>query len=161
MPGDRTIAAAVEEHFDRTCAMWRDEIANTPDEEWRSGDVDYLIPARHLCHAVVSADFYTGGSSVDEYDWHGPFAGDWEGMTPDELPDKQQALRALDEMREKVLARLGMLADADLAAQQTHAPWTGKTEMHRILYWLRHHQHHLGELHAELRRRGVPRAGWK
>lgn len=91
MEPKRVIAGAVENHFRRTCEMWRQEIANTPEQEWRQGDVDYLIPARHLCHVVVTADFYTGDTPADRYDWNRLFGGDWEGMSPKELPDKYRA----------------------------------------------------------------------
>ena len=141
--------------------MWRQEIANIPELEWRRGEVDYLIPARHLCHVVVTADFYTGDTPADRYDWNRLFDGDWEGMSPEQLPDKDTALQALDRMREHVGAHLRALDDEALCAAETLAPWTGPTVMHKTLYWLRHFQHHLGEMHAELRRRGIPRAPWQ
>jgi hypothetical protein len=157
----RVIAGAVENHFRRTCEMWRQEIANASEQEWRRGDVDYLIPARHLCHVVVTNSFYTGDTPADRYDWNRLFRGDWEGMSPDALPDKERALQALDEMQECIGGRLRALDDDALRAAETLAPWTGPTVMDKTLYWLRHFQHHLGEVHAELRRRGIPRAAWQ
>ena len=161
MSDERAITEALADHFDRACQMWQEEIENTPEEEWRTSDVDFLIPARHLCHVLVSADFYTGDAPMEQYDWNKFFDGDWEGMPPEQLPDKARALEVLAKVRDIVLARLGKINDADLAAKQSHAPWTGETLMHKLLYWLRHHQHHVGELHAELRRRGIPRARWR
>jgi uncharacterized damage-inducible protein DinB len=161
MAGSRVIVTAVENHFRRICDMWRDEIANIPEEEWRRGDIDYLIPARHLCHVVVTNEFYSGDASADGYDWRGGFQGDWEGMTPAELPDREESLRALDVMQATVAARLAAVDDEMLCAPETLMPWTGATLADRTLYWLRHFQHHLGELHAELRRRGIERAGWR
>lgn len=153
--------SAIEDHFVRICEMWREAICNIPEDQWRTGDIDYLIPARHLCHVVVSADFYTGDTSVDDYDWHSFFDGDWEGMKPDELPDRAFALKRLDEIQELVQARFAQMDDDALTASETVAPWTGQTAMGKVLYWLRHFQHHLGELHSELRRRDIKRARWR
>ncbi len=40
-------------------------------------------------------------------------------------------------------------------------PWTGQTRMCKMLYVLRHTQHHLGEVTAELSRRGIKAAAWE
>lgn len=161
MAGPDAVVSALKRHFARTWDMWQEEIANVPDGEWTSGDVDYLIPARHLCHVVVSADFYTGDTPLDNYDWNKFFDGDWEGMPAEKLPGKEAALARLGEIRAIVDRRLGALDDEALLEAERMCPWTGKTLLDRLLYLLRHCQHHLGELHAELRRRGVKRARWK
>ena len=44
------IIEAIIEHFSRTFYMWQEEILNIPEDIWRSGDVDYLIPIRNFCH---------------------------------------------------------------------------------------------------------------
>jgi hypothetical protein len=52
----------------------------------------------------------------------------------------------------------------DQAAFQTlfigRLPWTGGTRLDRAIYSLRHSQHHLGQINAELRRKGVSRGEW-
>ena len=40
-------------------------------------------------------------------------------------------------------------------------PWTGQTRMDKMLYVLRHSQHHLEEINAELSRRGIKAAIWE
>jgi DinB family protein len=161
MTGQRTIMSVIEDHFGRICEMWKEAIGNIPEAEWRTSDIDYLIPARHLCHVVVAADFYTGTTPVDKYDWHSFFDGDWEGMTPAELPDKAFAMQRLDEIQELVQSRFAQMDDEALGAPEAVTPWTGQTAMGKVLYWFRHFQHHLGELHSELRRRDIARAKWR
>jgi uncharacterized damage-inducible protein DinB len=155
------MVTALENQFARTWDMWRRLIDNIPEEQWRSGAIDYLTPARHLCHVVVCADFYAGDIGVDRYDWNGLFGGDWEGMAPDELPTKAVALEKLSQVEAVVAAWLQGLDDPALADEETLFFWTGPTLLDRLLYLLRHTQHHLGELHGELRHREIPGAEWR
>jgi hypothetical protein len=53
------------------------------------------------------------------------------------------------------------MTDEEILAPETAFPWTGEARLGRALYLLRHHHSHLGELNAELRHRGLPRAEWR
>ncbi len=161
MEASNTILAALENHLERTFEMWNEQIGHVPEDLWRTGDVDHLIPARHLCHVVVSADFYTGTTPLDQFNWNKFFDGDWEDMSPDKLPNKETSLQKLAEVRTIVCDRLAALNDDALLAAETLFPWTGPTLLDRMLYLLRHCQHHLGVLNAELRRRDIKRARWR
>jgi uncharacterized damage-inducible protein DinB len=161
MKKERTIVKAIEEQFRRTFAMWKEEVKNIPADEWRKGKIDYLIPSRHLCHMAVTADYYVGDALADEYDWNSLFGGDWEAMCPEDLPNKKKALEKLGEIEKIVNGRLAKPADKDLYVNEKQSPWTGKTLASKLMYLLRHTQHHLGELHAELRHRGIERAKWR
>lgn len=161
MKQERRFVKAIEEQFRRTFKMWKEELRNIPAKEWRRGEIDYLIPARHLCHLIVTADYYTGGKSPEEYDWNCYFGGDWESMTMEQLPRKSDALRKLSEFEEVLMSRFEDLSDEDLWKEEKQSPWTGKNLAGKLLYLLRHSQHHVGEMHAELRRRGIKRASWR
>jgi hypothetical protein len=65
------------------------------------------------------------------------------------------ALSKLAEMREIVGKSLARLDDVALLEPEIVHPWTGPTRMSKMIYWLRHIQHHLGEISAELRRQGI------
>ncbi|OPZ84991.1 MAG: DinB superfamily protein [bacterium ADurb.Bin429] len=155
------IVTTLRNQFARVWAMWRSEIGNIPEAEWRSGDLDYLTPVRHACHAFETADFYTGIIPADQFPWGRHYAGNWEGSPVAELPDHAGILSLLEKIAELVDTRLTALSDDDLNASDPVFPWTGGTRLDTFLYLLRHTQHHLGELHAELRRRNIPRAAWK
>ena len=88
MAKERRMVKVIEEQFHRVFTTWREEIKNIPATEWKKGDIDYLIPARHLAHILEAADFYVSDKSVDEYEWGKLFGGDWEGRKPRELPSK-------------------------------------------------------------------------
>jgi hypothetical protein len=51
--------------------------------------------------------------------------------------------------------------DAALLEPEKVHPWAGQTRMGKLLHVLRHSQHHLGEVSAELIRRGIKAAIWE
>jgi hypothetical protein len=161
MDKKRVVVEALIEHFNRTWDMWVEAIGNTTEEGWRMGDVSYLIPARQLVHTLTTADFYIGDLGAGDYDFNRMFNGDWESMTEWELPEKDFALRKLEEVRKLVSEALSELDDEALMAKEEIFPYTGKTLLHRYIYLLRHTQHHLGELNGELTRRAVGGADWR
>jgi len=161
MESSRFFISTIENQFSRLCHMWRDEIKNIPDDEWRKSDIDYMIPARHFCHVMVSADFYTNEYSVEDFDWNALCGGDWESIPNEQLPAKHEAIQILNDIQSLVESRLQKLNDDDLQEKEKIAPWAGDSVIEKMIYWLRHFQHHLGEVHAELRRRDIPRAKWK
>jgi hypothetical protein len=73
----------------------------------------------------------------------------------EELWSKELALQKLAEMRAIVDRRLAELDDAALLEPESVHPWTGSNRLGKMLYDLRHVQHHLGEISGELRRRGI------
>ena len=53
------------------------------------------------------------------------------------------------------------MGDEGLLAPEEDYAWTGSTLLGRLLYMLAHCRQHLGEINAELRRRGLPRIKWR
>ena len=141
--------------------MWEEMINSIPDDEWTTGDVDYLVPARHLVHVLGCVDLFTGDTPFEQHDPAGLFGVVEWGTPPEELPGGRVALAKLAEMRMVVEERLAELDDAALLESETLYPWTGQNRMGRMLYVLRHTQHHLGEVNAELSRRGIKAAIWE
>jgi hypothetical protein len=155
------LVSSVKDQWARTWAMWEEMIRSISDEEWTKGDIDYLIPARHLIHVAVGDDVFSSDTPFDEYDhlqWFG--VGEW-GTSPAELPSKEVALEKLADIRATVEARLAKLDDAALLEPEQAHPWIGQTRVGKWLYNLRHVQHHLGEVNAELIRQGIKGVGWK
>ena len=156
-----TLATSLKDQWTRTWSMWEDMIQNIPDEEWARGDIDYLIPARHLIHITVGEDVFSGDTPLDQSDetkWFGVTAWD---TAPSELPDKEVALGKLAIFKSTVEARLSQLTDEDLLEPEKAHPWTGQTRMSKMLFSLRHTQHHLGEVNAELISRGIDGVRWR
>lgn len=158
-----TIGVALLEHYTKLWEMCRAAIKEIPEEHWRSGDVDYLIPSRLIYHTLEAAEFY-GRGTPKGFDWGGNqrrFGVDWEAATPEQLPTPEQSLLYLDEVQAIVEKWLKEASDSDMLVPDTEYPWTGGSVMARALYLLRHIQGHIGEINAELRRRELPRINWR
>ena len=64
-------------------------------------------------------------------------------------------------MKAEVATWLATLDDAALLKETSPGDWRGNCLLDLAMYLLRHSQHHLGELNAELRRRGIERPKWR
>jgi len=158
--GGRGISESLLEAFSLTWEMYRDAIENIPEEHWRAGEIDYLIPSRLTLHAIESIDGYFSPSDEFAPGYRFDIDG-WDTAPAEQLPTKDQARTYLREVREKAESWLRGLDDSDLLSPETEYPWTGSTLLGRVLYALAHSRQHLGEVNAELRRRGLPRIKWR
>jgi hypothetical protein len=154
--GTGTLISTVQDHFARAWGMLAEMIDNIPDREWTKGDV---VPAQHVVHVIVGANVFVGDVPLDQWDpteflgTEARAGGPWN-FSPEELWSREVALSKLAEMRETVEQLLAKLDDASLLEPETVHPWTGQTRMGKMIYELRHIQHHLGEISGELKRRG-------
>jgi hypothetical protein len=157
-----TVNSAVKTQLDATFRALSAAIDQIPEEHWTAGDIDYLIPARHLLHAIdTSAGYLDDG----EPDWHraDAFFGrglDWEGTPAAELPERARMREYLEHERARVGEWLASKSDEQLLAPQETCVWTGPNLLSRCIYLIRHTQAHVQEINAELRRRGLPRIAW-
>lgn len=158
--GNRRISESLLEAFSLLWGMYRDAIENIPEEHWRTGEIDYLIPSRLMFHAIETIDGYFSppGGFTPGYRFN---IDKWDTAPPELLPSKDQARAYLKEVKEKTESWLGSLYDSDLLSPENEYPWTGSTLLGRALYTLAHSRQHLGEVNAELRRRGLPRIKWR
>jgi hypothetical protein len=157
--GTVSLVSSVQDHFAREWAMLEEMIGNTPEDEWSRAGSDGSCPAHHVIHVVVGADVFVGDIPFDRWDptafWAEARPGGPWNMAPGELWSKQVALQKLAEMRAIVDVRLAELDDEALLEPESVHPWTGQNRLGKMLYELRHIQHHLGEISGELRRRGI------
>jgi len=155
-----TIGEAVAGAFARTWEMYRSAINDIPEEDWRTGDIDYLIPARLVYHVVEAAEFLSG-ATPEGFAWGHRFGADWEGATPEQLPTREQALTYLDEVQARVDTWLRGMKDSHFLSPDPEYLWKDSSFLDRALYLLQHNRQHVGELNAELRHRGLPRTKWR
>ncbi len=154
------LAESLLESLSLTWDMYDDAIKEIPDEHWSTGEIDYLIPARLIYHVLEAADYYTRPTS-EGYPRGHRFGADWESATPDQLPDKGDAKDYLTDVKAQVESWVLGMGDEGLLAPEPDYTWTGSTLLGRSLYMLAHCRQHLGEINAELRRRGLPRIKWR
>jgi len=155
-----TIKKSLVDAFKRNWDIYQDAVNNIPDEHWRTGDIEYLIPARLIYHVLECVDFYSN-QTPKGFVWGHRFNIDWESVSPEQLPTKEQTKTYLTEMIEKMDGWLQRLSDTELLSEEKAFPWTGKTKLGRAIYLLVHCRQHIGEINAELRRRGLPRIKWR
>ena len=159
------VLEAIEGQLEATWKQWRKAITDIPDQHWRHGDVDFLIPARHALHVINTVDGYARDSQPES--WNGLAevqfgrALDWEGTPADELPGQQECLAYLEVVRQRTRVWLEGLGDEGLLAPQEAFPWTGPNILSRMIYVIRNSQDHTGQLNAERRRRNLPRSTWE
>jgi len=106
--------------------MYQDAVQNIPDEHWKTGNIEYLIPARLVYHVLECTDFYSNPSPKG-FVWGHRFNIDWEKASPEQLPTKEQTKTYLTEMIEKMDSWLQKFSDAELLSEEKAFPWTGKS----------------------------------
>jgi len=156
----QSISRSLLEAFRLTWDMYEDAIKNIPEDHWRIGDIDYLIPSRIVYHVLETADFYSS-SKPEGFPWGHRFNVNCWDASPEQLPTKDQARKYHEEMRDKVGDWLRGMEDSDLLSSETAFHWTGGSVLGRVLYLLSHYRQHMGEINAELRRHGLPRIKWQ
>ena len=154
------ISEAIIENLSLTWEMHSDAINNIPDEHFRTGEIEYLIPARLILHGIETLDRYST-TAPDKFTRGYRFNISWQTAQVEQLPDKSQLNTYLNEVKEKTESWIKRLEDSDFHEPESMFPWTGTTTLVRVLYSLEHCRQHLGELNGELRRRGLPRIKWK
>ena len=155
-----TIRESLIDAFNRNWNMYQELVKSIPDERWKTGDIEYLIPAHIVYHVLECVDYYSNPTPKG-FVWGHRFNIDEEKITPEQLPNKEQTKTYLEEMIEKVDSWLQRSTDSDFLSLEKAFPWTGKTMLGRAIYLLVHCRQHIGEINAELRRRGLPRMKWR
>ena len=153
------ISEAIIENLSLTWQMYEVAINTMPENEWRAGETDYLIPARLILHGLEVLDYYsplTPQVRIQGYQ----FKLDDQKIPPEQLPTQEQMGEYLVNVKKKLESWIKDLDDEAFRCPETRFPWTGSTLLGRLLYSLEHSRHHLGELNAELRMRGLPRIKW-
>jgi hypothetical protein len=139
--------------------MYKEAITNIPENEWKTGEIHYLIPARQIFHGIKILDYYspiTPEISIEGYQ----IKHHDQKIPAEQLPSQTQMDKFLMGVKEKLETWISGLDDESFHRSETRFPWTGSTLLGRLLYSLEHSRHHLGELNGELRRRGLPRVKW-
>ncbi len=157
------VKAAVARQLDATFRAISMVIEQVPAEHWRTGEIDYLIPARHVLHLLDTMVIgYFGGPP----DWEAPnpVLGrklDWEGTPAEELPDQTEMMRYFDHTKQHMADWMDQHDDEALLAPKEFCPWTGPNLLSHLIYNIRHNQGHIDIINAELRRRDLPRIKWQ
>lgn len=153
---DTALNETITRQFARSWQVVTEAMAAFTPEEWVTGEVDYLTPARLAYHIVETAEFYTS-DTPEGFPWGHRFGCDWEGAKVEELPDQDAVAAYLAEVRDQAKRFLSQ----DLLAEDPDFPWCGGARLDRALYLVRHTHHHVGELWSEIKRCGHNLPDWR
>jgi hypothetical protein len=122
-------------------------------EQWAKGGPPYVGAGRAAAHALVCAEFYTCRERAALDHFGQPV---WQ-MADEDVPDQDAQAAYLEECRAQTMGWIDGFAAEGLAATDED----GATGLERIVYALRHLQHHTGEVFAWQKSMGIPVRGWE
>ncbi|NQU11545.1 DinB family protein [bacterium] len=162
MTDQRTIAASLAEQYAKVCDTVRSVIQTYPPAEWTRRKKGCL-PVQQVYHTIGGLQMYCGPG---EFRWDERFLGadgrfSWR-TDPANPPSQSEMLDYLDRIQRHTDRWLASLSDAQILEQ--HEPTgrhTGRCLLDRLVYLLRHTQHHLGMIESDLIRRGLKLPEWK
>ena len=87
-----SIATELAEQYERAWRMFRAAVELFSEDQWRAGAISSLVPARHACHVVETADFYCASVPPDEFKWGSRVGGFWDTAPARNLPSQEHVL---------------------------------------------------------------------
>ncbi len=155
-PTRPSLVRVLEAQYERLWAMLQQAVERCPDKFWVHSEHPFFVPARLAFHIVQAMDYHFA-PDPEAFDWH-RYVDSWETAPPEKLPDRAALMAYLDQVERRVCNRLESLGDEGLVEPDS-SPFFANALEHAV-YTLRHSQHHLGQLNAELKKRNLPVAAW-
>ncbi|MCC6678055.1 MAG: DinB family protein [Phycisphaerales bacterium] len=154
---------AATRQFSAALAMLGEAIEKCPDEHWDSPIARYpfwMVAYHTLCFADVylSKDDASWAPQTGPGGMHPAGRAELDEEYPSRKFERAELLSYLDFIRRKLAESMAAETEASLAGPSGFPRLKfSRAELH--LYYLRHIQHHTGQLTAILRRHGVD-TGW-
>ncbi len=139
--------------------MIENAIKEIPEDQWRKGEHQNLVPVVCLLHIIETADFYTGNPA--QFKWGDIFKVSWDKDNPEDFPSKEELMDYYIQVKTKTEDWVNSFSDEEFLGVDPFFQHTGQGVLGRALYLLSHMRQHLGELNAELRHRDLPRVKWR
>jgi hypothetical protein len=112
---------------------------------------------QHVYHTIYYLDFYFG-DSPKKHEQRFDIKEDLNERTK-RILTKEQLIDYLIDVEKKCDGVLEGLSSKQLEGKNSYF-WTGPTLAHRLIYNIRHSQHHIGHLNSILRRYGKDTSKW-
>ena len=154
------LTEALQNEYAQAFGMFRDAVSRLDDDQWGRGEPSWTeVPARIAMHTLLCAAFYIGPSR-DGFNWKPGGIRFWDAPIAD-LPSRDATLGQIDEMAAQTAAYLARHGDTGLLTERAESAGRGQTRVAWMIYALRHLQHHVAQLSAECKRRGLGAAAWE
>ena len=127
-----------------------------PDELW-SKETDKPQFWQEVYHTLYYLDFYLS----ENIKAHQPKFDFKENLAkkPTIVLSKKDVSTYLEEVKNKCQNFFNKLTAKEIEGKNSFG-WTGSTVGHRIIYNLRHSQHHMGKINEILKRNGIEASKW-
>ena len=149
------LVEALKRQFNNAFDVLEAAIGTFDQEQWQTGSPPFNGPGRAVAHVLQCAEFYT----CDDQAIMAKFGKKVWQMSDVELPAQEQMLRYVSDARAKTLAWIDAIGDQGLSAPYGNDESVNGLE--RVVYALRHLQHHTGEVCAYQKQHGLGPAPWK
>jgi hypothetical protein len=151
---DHVLADCLKQQFADAFDVLAGALGKFADDQWVTGRPPYDGPARATVHVLQCAEFYT---SRDRGVWTRFGKPVWE-MVDADLPSQQAMADYLAEARALTATWIDQLAERGLDGTDADSDTPA---LGRIVYALRHLQHHTGEVCCWQKQFGIPMTQWE
>jgi hypothetical protein len=148
-----TLVQVMKEQFGEAFDILAAAIPAFAPEEWRTGRSPFDGPARGVGHALQCAEYYTSPSRAIFGNLGKPI---WQ-MGEEDLPDQPSMGEYLERTRSMTMAWIDEIDEIGFAQPSGTDDAIG---LGRLVYALRHLQHHTGEVCAYQKQFGHPQKAW-
>lgn len=151
---DTTIADIFKEQFANAFDVLVDAIPQFTEEEWRKGRSPFDGPCRAVAHALQCGENYTTAkrevfTNLGKEVWQ---------METGDLPSQQSMAEHLERVRAMTMAWIDEIGQLGFRKPTRD---DGVTGLERVVYALRHLQHHAGEVCCWQKQFDHPQDQWK
>ncbi len=146
---------AMKRQFGNTFDVLEAAIKSFTPDQWIRGSAPFNGPGRAAAHALLCAEGYTRDDKSIREKFGMPV---WQ-MSDADLPTQRQVVEYAAEARSKTMAWIDAMGDGGLSASCAEDKSTLGLE--RVVYALRHLQHHTGEICAYQKQCGLDPAPWR
>lgn len=140
--------------------MFKDVVERLDEVQWLQGDPTWMeVPAAASMHTLVCAEFYIATSRY-EYEWEPNGVSYWNDP-PEKLPGPKITLTEIERVAAQVDAYVEHHGDVGLLQGHAETAGQGQSRVQWMVYALRHLQHHVSQMSADCKRRGLGAAAWE
>ncbi len=156
---DEPLTQALRREHAEVFRMFRDAVNRLDDSQWTQGEPSWTeVPARAAMHTLLCAEYYIA-PSPDGFDWK-PGGVQYGDAPVDQLPSRDQTLASIERLAAETDAYLIHHGDDGLLHEKAETDPVGRPRFAWMIYAVRHLQHHVAQISAECKRRGLGAAVW-